>query len=114
MKRKPETSKKARSAYGYKQHLRPTGKRMANKATRKVHKLQIAEEDTNIHAYEVDDTVRIEGYFLPGIPEQRIALGVIKERGKDHNTGDPIYFVSGSIGQGWFPERCLKKLNEDW
>jgi hypothetical protein len=33
------TSKKARSAFGYCKHLRPCGKRMANKATRRLARL---------------------------------------------------------------------------
>jgi hypothetical protein len=39
MKKLPETTRKARMAFGYHKHLRPVGKRMANKATRKIGKL---------------------------------------------------------------------------
>ena len=39
MKKYPETSKKARSAYGFNKHLRPAGKRLANKATRRIVKV---------------------------------------------------------------------------
>ncbi len=38
MKKFPETSRKARMARGYWKHLRPDGKRQANKATRKLNK----------------------------------------------------------------------------
>lgn len=38
MKKKPEVSAKARSVGGYCKHLRPYGKRVANKSTRKLGK----------------------------------------------------------------------------
>lgn len=43
MKKRPATSKKARASTGYQKHLRPAGKRAANKATRRIGKAHNAD-----------------------------------------------------------------------
>lgn len=43
--RKTEDAKKAHAAFGYCKHLRPYGKRLANKAVRRAVKSNIKKED---------------------------------------------------------------------
>ncbi len=45
MKKKYPTSNKARAVKGYCKHLKPWGKRLANKATRKINKIVPPNED---------------------------------------------------------------------
>ena len=53
MKKNPQTSDKARSIGGYRKHLKPFGKRVANKATRR-----LMREDCE---YTTLDCVAIDG-----------------------------------------------------
>ena len=85
--RKTEDAKKAHAAFGYCKHLRPYGKRLANKAVRRAVKSNIKKEDWKMtfESFLLGIFIFIGVLFAISLVSGVIALFMVREMWKEKN-----------------------------
>ncbi len=92
--RKTEDAKKTHAAFGYCKHLRPYGKRLANKAVRRAVKNNIKKEDWKMafETFLMGIFIFIGIFFALSLVGGVIALFMFRSLWKDHKKFNDKFF----------------------